>query len=162
MLCSERCENLQVATAVRDIMVRTVVQSAHCHATYLKVQAGILKTLRAYRIGAQTGAKHTALGPSLTSGPALATNGIGLIVCNLPNLEKRPNPNSDDLRVEVTSRTTILPRKDILLSIIQMLLDLGHLNDAALIMQLLAVVGDAVTAKVATSFMTKEHSTPTF
>lgn len=42
------------------------------------------------------------------------------------------------------------------------LLDLGPLNDTTLIMQLVAVVGDAVTARVAISYMAKERSAPPF
>ena len=152
-----------MAAAIRDMMVRNRFQTAQYDTTYMGIQVGVVKFFAPHRI--DTGAKGnlTELVPSLTSGPASATNHTDttFISLNDPN-GNVASSNSDDLWTEVTFRTTEIPIEDTFMSIVQALLNLGPLNSTALITQPLAVIGDALTVKIVTSFKRVERSTPPF
>lgn len=152
-----------LAAAIWDMMVRNRFQTAQFDATYLGIQVGVLRFFAPNTIGARAAGTYTELAPSQTSGPAPATNGIDLILISLPDLEADNSSNSDDdLWAEVTFRNTEIPRKDIFMSIVQALFNLGPFNSTALITHRLSVIVDALTVKIATSFQRVERSSPPF
>lgn len=150
-----------LAAAIRDMMVRSRFQTAQYDTTYMGIQVGVVKFFAPHRIDAGAKGNLTELVPSQTSGPASATNHTDTTFTSFKNSNGNvTSSNSDDLWAEVTFRTAEIPIKGTFMSIVQALLNLGPLNSTALITQPLAVIGDALTVKIVTSFKRVERSTP--
>lgn len=152
-----------LAAAIRDMMVRNRFQTAQFDTTYLGIQVGVLRFFAPHRIDAGAGGDLTELVPSQKPGQVSTANGTDTTSGGLSDLNCNVgSSNSDDLWTEVTFKTTEIPRKDIFMSIVQALLNLGPLNSTELITSPLAVVGDAITVKIVTSFRRVERSSPPF
>ena len=148
-----------LAVAIRDMMVHNRFQTAQFETHYSDVQVGTLKFFVPQGIGAEAGANQTGGDPSLTPAPASATNGtVDTISISSSDLEDNPG----GLFIQVAFKTTGIPRIDVFISIVQGLLNLAPKISTRRITQPLAIVGDALTCSIATSFTSVERSLPPF
>ena len=147
-----------LAAAIRDMMVRSRFQTAQFETHYSAVQIGTLKFFVPESIGAEAEANYTELASLLTPARASAANGSDIILTNSSNLEDDPR----SLSIQVTFKTTEIPRRDVFLSIVQALLNLGPLDSTTRITQPLAITGNALTVKITTSFAKVERSAPPY
>ena len=147
-----------LAVAIRDMMVHNRFQTAQFETHYSQAQVGTVKFFVPHGIGAEAGANQTGLAPSLTPAPASATNGTDTILISSSDLEDNPG----GLFIQMAFRTIGIPRMDVFMSIVQGLLNLAPKSSTRRITKPLAVIGDALTFNIATSFTSIERSSPPF
>ena len=148
-----------LAAANRDMLVRSRFQTAQFDTHYSGVQIGVLKFfVPDYSIGGEAGTNDTLFTPSLPSRPASAGTGTNLVLSNPPDLEDDPR----SFKVELNFKTTDIPERDIFMSVVQALLNLGPFNSTERVTQPISLVGNALTVQISTSFKNVERSSPPF
>lgn len=142
-----------LAAANRDMIVRSRFQTAQFDTHYSGIPVGVLKFFAPdYSIGGEASTNDTRFKPSLPPGPASASTGTDLISSNPADLEE----------IEVSFKPTEIPRKNIFISVVQSLLNLCPFNSTERVARSIAIVGNAFTVKISTSFINVGRSSPAF
>ena len=142
-----------IAAGIRDMMLRNHFQTSEIYGRYLGIRIGIVKFFAPNTIKTISATYHTKSAvPQVAGAASTAFHNTATVSVNLGNSDLNTTSNDDELWASLTYRTKDIPRSDVFMAIIWMLLILApHQNDARVLV--LTVTAPTITTAVTTKLI---------
>lgn len=144
-----------IVAAIKDMMLRSHFQTSKFFGTYFDIKIGLVKFFAPNNVEMIAAANRTeSVIPQIAGAASTAT-----VAVNLGDPKLNTTSNDDELQASLTYRTKDIPRRDIFMAIIWMLLNLApHEDDERVLV--LAVVAPPITTAVTTKFIRVKNIPP--
>lgn len=142
-----------IAAGIRDMLLRNHFQTSEFVGKYIGIRIGVVKFFAPDTIKKIVVANRTeSVVPQIAAAASMANHKTATVSVNLRNSDLNTTSNDDELWASLTYRTKDIPRGDIFMAIIWMLLNLApHQNDERVLV--LTVTAPTITTAVTTKFI---------
>ena len=142
-----------ICAGIRDMLLRNHYQTSELTGTYVGIKIGVVKFFAPNRIEMIAAENRTgSVVPQIAAAASTAIHDTATVSVNLGNSGLNTTSNDDELWASLTYRTKDIPRSDIFMAIIWMLLNLApHQNDERVLV--LTVTAPTITTAVTTKFI---------
>lgn len=149
-----------ITAAIRDMMLRNHFQTSEFNARFIGVRIGIVKFFAPNTIKLLSATNRTKSAvPQVAEAASMAVHNTATVSVNLGNSDLNTNLIDDGLWASLTYRTKDIPRGDVFMTIIWMLLNLApHENNERVLV--LTVTAPTITTAVTTRFIRVKEISP--